>query len=593
MPTAFRHRLRFVRPGDPGTAGIVSTPDQQLLGNTQHLKERLDAADAGRALYLYNAAVAPESLVGQPLYWNELNQRFEPAVARAEVGATGYASQSEESTVIGLLAAKTTAISGTLLHGGIAELSLDNAVDGVQGDGRYYLSATEPGKLTPTRPGVAIPVLYKLGDQVLVTPVFRDFAEDHVHFSFALTAEPAGHHVIPLQPGERHQITQADSNLPGWLPADHASFNNRAPAGAAFGYNLAAHAALQGAWPPIPLEAARMVWDKGENLVGGTEVPLGPDGLVVLDRHGIWWMSDCYGDVPWPLHFTASTSLGGVSASIECERLETMRLTLDFVRMSFATQRSMVTSLVSNSSKLSIRDCDGNEGRTGDLEIDLLLGLLVDEGDDAEGSLVIKEFDPASETFFRGRVLEGLIAGANTTLTSTHSRIDGSGNTIHQGVVQVLSAVDPNGVDFKPTLLRIGDLRERFADGVMYLAFMPNQTSTLFGQVDLPPLALAAGTPVKLQLTLVATASGSIPDLNLTILVVPRATTTPATLPTAETNVTLSPSGSVSANQYFLVDSEAFAVNPGDTVFYTVTRTTGDGYAGEIGVLRQGLVISS
>lgn len=33
-----------------------------------------------------------------------------------------------------------------------------------------------------------------------------------------------------------------------------------------------------------------------------------PDGLCVMDNNGIWWMSDCYGLVPWPVDYGSSPS---------------------------------------------------------------------------------------------------------------------------------------------------------------------------------------------------------------------------------------------------------------------------------------------
>ena len=48
-------------------------------------------------------------------------------------------------------------------------------------------------------------------------------------------------------------ITDADDNLAGWLPADHASFNGKAPHGAQFGYNFKQHSSLANSWPPLPM----------------------------------------------------------------------------------------------------------------------------------------------------------------------------------------------------------------------------------------------------------------------------------------------------------------------------------------------------
>jgi hypothetical protein len=55
---------------------------------------------------------------------------------------------------------------------------------------------------------------------------------------------------------------------------------------------------------------------KSEGDGNGVELPMGLGGLVYIDINGIWWMSDCYNDVPWAYQsLGSSSSLSAASGS--------------------------------------------------------------------------------------------------------------------------------------------------------------------------------------------------------------------------------------------------------------------------------------
>jgi hypothetical protein len=280
------HNLKHVNPGEPVQAGVVSRPDRTLEDRTDYLKDRLDAAALGRVLVDSDATICSSVLPGQPVYWNWVEKRYEPALAAvASDPETQVLLVQPSSDCVGICLRKRSETLGDIVLRGIVEIpDLANAIAGSITPGRYYLSATDAGKLVKQKPPVTVTVCHVQGPKdscttvprVVVMPHIRDFIDEHTHYRFDL---------VPLQ--------AATANDPGWLPASHPTFNGKAPTGAAFGYNLSQHSALSNVWPPLPIQSVAMLWDKGVDHVGATEIPLGSTGLAVCDTNGIWWMSDC------------------------------------------------------------------------------------------------------------------------------------------------------------------------------------------------------------------------------------------------------------------------------------------------------------
>lgn len=584
MPTE-QTWVRQVR--DP-VSGDTGRTTGALIGRTDYLKKRLDAAELGEAVFKHDATLDPDVLEGQPVYWNDDAQRFELALAGAETDPeSGALVPTLASDVRGVVWAKEFANKGSVLLFGTAALSIANAAGEDAPAGRYFLSAVEPGKLTLQRPPVTVPVLFYDGHgRVFVQPATSNFAEAHTHFSFDLACRPAGSSDQP-DPGYRHTIKTPDVTAKGWLPA--ALFGNRAPRRAAFGYNLAAHPELQRVWPPIPVTAAELVWDKGNGRVGGTVVPLGADGLVVLDRNGIWWMSDNYGDVPWPTATNTSVSsypsesYPSSDTVPEDPRFEKMRLKLSFARLAFATDKSVVTSLQPrDDSPIRFFDCDGKPANTGDLFAAFLTDFLISDND-TDGSLAIKELD--GNRFKRGYMVQGVLSGNdNLTITSTRTKQIGE-KTYHQGLLEFSVNLDPAARDLPTSVVRLDDVKERFYQDVMYLGMPADQESNVRGRVKVPGAGLPASPKVKLRVQLLGRANGTLPALTVSYRVLPRPGSGDVeALPTSDAGLTFATGQTVAADEYVEVESEAFDVAAGDTVLFTISRDD-DGYSGEVGLL--------
>ena len=587
---AYKKSIDHIKYGAPGESKEVRTPDQQLENNIQYLKSLIDSALMGQALFYRDVTVDAATVVGTPVYWNNSTSQFEPALAAVvNDAATSSLVAAASSDVAGVVYSKTNATLADLLVLGVAPLDISAAVDGSVAAGRYYLSASEAGKLVAQAPDVSVPVLFNFGNgNVMVTPQMRDFLNDHVHFLFELTAEPAGDHTPPPS-GGNHTITNPDSSKRGWLPANHSVFNGNAPTGAVFGYNLSAHDELERVWPPIPTSAVRMEIIRhraGDDELAGLETT--PPELVVFDQYGIWWMTDCYEQVPWPNETFPNTS--SASSAALCPVVPAMRIYLSFLRMTYLNSKNVVTSLKSDSSAIEVVDCDGNPAETGDLHLVFKLNWAqVDSGELGED--VIKSFDDTTGELKRGKVLEGLIAGPNISLSSSTTRNldpnDPSSALVYQGIATVSADTDPTGKEIPVELYRLDDARLRFTGSVPYIAFLEDQASSLVGKILLPSSALPTSPYLRLRVLFYGDATGTPPAITLQQLLVNRPAS-PTPLPSGQTawGFDVPAVGAITSGDYFEVQSDALAFSAGDSLFFEMTRAGSDGYAGELGLLR-------
>jgi hypothetical protein len=335
----FNLAVNYIAKGSPVSAQNVNTPLQQLAAAITLLYNSVQATNQGSTLYVRGQTVEAAALVGMPVWFNSTTQRFERALAATVTDPdTGIVSAAPSAQVWGIVVDKANATLADILLVGFATLDISAAVTGSIVSGVYYLSTTTPGMLTSSRPAAPIAVLRATGlGQVYVLPTFVDILDNHVHYQFSLYCLPAGT-TSPPAPGSRHNISAANAALPGWLPANDPSFQGHAPVGAQFGYNLAQHAALAAVWPPNNLDEVSLTLNTAfESAIGATFVPTGKNGLVKFDANGIWWMSDCYADVPWPPLTDTSEHSASWSESVDavCPRHLTMEMTLRFIELQF------------------------------------------------------------------------------------------------------------------------------------------------------------------------------------------------------------------------------------------------------------------
>ena len=484
--------IKYIREGEPVSPGTPNRPLQQLDQNIQYLWNLIQAANLGSTVYARAQTVNSTLKVGQPVYFDATSARFEPAFAATESdSATGYLTVPDQAQVWGIVAEKHNATLADILLFGYAQIDIREAVgadvlpDGSVAAGTWYLSGASSGRLTRQLPPVTIPVLKTNGSGgVYVNPSFVDFLENHRHYMFSLVMAPAGTVATPAT-GAVHAISAANAALPGWLPAGHAIFGGLAPANAKFGYNLSQDSALRNLYPPVPVQSACIQMQRpsiqdttttrkwyGQQLM---------EDLVVIDRNGIWWMRDCYDEVPWPTDLASVTAASGDGTTITYTAANTFTvghivsvtgltitsgatlnianmtiasrtasqftvtnttvgvssgigsvtgaplactatsyvLKLYYTRVGFATDNTTVSSLRSVDNRLVIT-CTGQttSASTGNLDIDLDLNFL-NGPQTATGHIAIKTFNAATSTFTAGPIAEGVYAKTDNVLLSS------------------------------------------------------------------------------------------------------------------------------------------------------------------------------
>jgi hypothetical protein len=597
--------IKFIKEGEPVSPGTPNRPLQQLDTNLRYLWDVIQAAALGSTVYARSQTIDPTLEVGQPVYFNPLNGRFEAAYATTVSDqATGYLTVPDQAQVWGLVADKLHADLADILLFGYAQIDITSAIgpevnpDGSVPAGTWYLSSLSAGSMTRQLPPITIPVCKSDNSGgVYVNPQFVDFVENHRHYVFELMMYPAGD-VSPPVPGETHTISNADADQPGWLPADDPVFAGGAPAGAKFGYNLSQDGQLRNLYPPVPLQSACVVMQRpsvydsvGEHRWYGQQLMA---DLVVIDRNGIWWMSDCYDEVPWP---TVLDTLNPASQSYgPCDpESKEYSLKLYYTRVGFATDNSTVTSLRSRDERLVIT-CAGKpeEASTGDLDIDLNLEFMLGELN-RPGFEVVKRFSPSTNTFDFGPVCEGLYATSSNVLLSGVSQTIG-GQQVFQGPVGIGVLTDVTQ-ELSSQLVRLDGVTEENYP-VLYLG-MPDDVPTSYEVKFEVPGDAPANSNFQLRLRLLGRAAGTLPQLTVSYFTTgrpPAGLDTPVDVIQARANLSITTVASVGANQAVEAISASVLVNPGDLIYIQVQRTPtdpADAYTGELGVIQQVGVLTS
>lgn len=598
---SLEHFIKFIREGEPVSPGTANRPLEQLDQNIQYLWSIIQAASLGSTVYARAQTIETTLKVGQPVYFNATTSRFEAAFASTESDTvTGYLTVPDQAQVWGIVAIKHNATLADILLFGYAQIDIREALDITLAPGAavpaatWYLSGMSAGKLTRQLPPVTIPVCKTNNNGgVYVNPSFVDFLENHRHYAFSLAMLPAGT-VTPPAVGAAHVITNPDLNLAGWLPADHVSFNNLAPVGAKFGYNLSQDLSLKNLYPPVPLQSACIqmqrpsIWDTAtEHRWYGQQLM---DDLVVIDRNGIWWMSDCYDEVPWPTDLdTDSSASNSYSECAPAGRAYVLKLY--YTRVGFATDVSTVTSLNSLDPRIVI-NCAGQTipGSTGDLDIDLNLAFMIGS-QNLTGYRVFKTFDPVTNTFNAGPVAEGVYANsANVVLSSPYTTLDTLGRTIYHGPVG-LGVISQPTQELASQLVRLDGATEE-SYPVLYLG-MPNDITTSYVVKFEVPSDAPSNSNFKIRLRLIGRAAGTLPQLAVSYYISARPTAglaTPVNVVQSYTSLTIDTIALVGANQAVEANSSLIEVSAGAIIYVKVQRTPTDltdTYAGELGIMQQ------
>lgn len=592
--------LQQLADGQPVNAASVNTPINILQQNLQTLRDLLELGLTGQALIAQGVPVETGALVGQAVYYNPLTLQFERAIAAVTNDPTTQALiMGQSSNVWGIIQTKPTATSANLLIAGMAPVDLTLSFGAGAPAGQYYLSATTPGGLTNVQPSASVPVLRCDGQgNVLVNPQTRDLLETHKHFKFPLRCFPAGG-VTPPAPGGRHTVNVPNNAIEGWLPASDPIFNGTAPSVAVFGYNWK-KSSFAPLWPPFPLQGVYLEFDRAEDAKQGFHgVPLGTQGLCYINAHGIWWTSNCYGDVPWPTTLTTAQEASLMSPDsdvAECPRDLRMGMNLYFTAPVFQNNNTVVTNLIAGpTSPLLKISCQGTgvPASTGPLQLDLNLQFLT-------GSLVKQGFlackDINGETLDFGPVIEGIRSLTNTLTiagTTTRPAIVGDANqtAYAQGLLDLNVNLQVGGTELPVELDRLAGVVESFYQNIPSLGFPVGKASNYRGRIYVPVFNVpTSGVELKIRMRLLGRAAGTLPQLTFAYRRIPRPTAgaaVPVQLPTTDTTVVIATSAAIAIDQYVEFETPFFNVAAGDLVVFQLGRNASDGYSGDVLLLNQ------
>jgi hypothetical protein len=626
-PQPFPSLVDLIKDLEEVAAKTPNRPLAQLAQRTDHLKAILDILRAGEALFALSVPLDAATVVGDAVYFDETSGTYKKALGAVETDpTTGSLILAESSFAIGLIASKATDTLGTLVTGGLCrDFSLENTISGDHTiPGPYYLSTSEPGKLTLQKPPINIFVLFnKDGDNFHLMPLIRDFVESHIHFRVELFAQPAGDHdCVAFGAGEFHQIVNPDSSKPGWLPANDPVFAGAAPVGAKFGYNLSQHEELRRIFPPIPIDSTHL-----ERNGKGLPDQSSPRPTYTIDTNGIWWFEDCYGAAPWAPEFPgcitsspspspspspSSSSLSSSSSPpvsptpavpvFDCQtpleylpghgdqRLDEMTLIFYFTKMVFKTSESVVTSLAPEAgSPITVKDCDGNVATTGDLKLGLNLNLQAVTEEEAQETLS----SVSGTTFKKSKVVSTIQAGTNVTISAIPGKpatFDAPNNR-WQGNLRI-DATLPGSQELEggADLIALDNVQEDLIENIFVLVLPVGKDSNIRGRVHLAR-TLPANPQMKIIGRFMGRAAGTLPDLvhSFRRVPVPAALCTGTPLPTVETtlaDLALSACGALGVNEYIEVEGEQFGVLEGDTVFFTIQRPGVDAFPADVALLR-------
>jgi len=596
MPGAtWRGRVDYARDGEPTSAGTVGRPDLDLSLRTEYLKARIDTAELGESVLTQPILCDPALAVGEAVYWDDARSRFGRAMlAVARDPLTGLMDAAPSAQVVGICAAKLDAADTAIIALG-GRIRQAPATTAAAAPGRYFLSSSDPGKLTPTRPAAGLPVLFYDGQWSYIHPQPQGVLDSHVHLAFDLVCRPAG---VATLIDHIHHIADPDPNLSGWLPATHPVFGGRAPAGAVFGYNLDRHLDLKAVWPPVPIDSTRLYWDYARTLGGALLVPSGPNGAYIADEHGLWWLSSCYGDVPWPEPpDLVPPALEGSSFGFgRCPREEVMRLVLTCVDSAGAGSLAVRSLRPAPGSMVQVRDDRGDPATHGDLVVDVDWGGTITFDPTLAIGRAVKDLGPSGH-LLAGPTVSGVSAGSRVVLSGGDVFTAGD-TTYRRGLVTISAQVGDLPRELSLQLVRLQDAEEGFIEtlGIPFLSLPPGRDSSFIARFDVPPAEFPGPVAMVLRGLIYSGASGTLPAVTAAVRVIPRPDASGVVLASTSSEVWTFPTAGVAitgGQAKEVATPTALPVTPGATVMVRIGRGVGDGFAGEVGLLRLAVVLQA
>lgn len=602
MTTPWKPDVRPPRNGESVSEANAARGHRDSEQRSRHLKERMDAMEAGRALILYDQPLAAGLQVSQPVYQDD-TKVWRPALASGEVASDRVSLSLDPSALgVGIVLRKTGAEIGDVAICGMIDLTDVEAGFGTDPEaGLYYLAMETEGKLVTAKPSISVPVLSLKGPDaagvytayVFASPVTE--IESHQHIRHPLSMVPAGtancvpayvdFMLVELEmgmtpyPGITHEILEEDSSAPGWLPADSEVFTGLdVPSDAKFGYNLEEDPVLSSLWPPLPTAVAYLE----VNGRGASQ------SQVVINSDGIWWLENKYGRAPWSPNHPCSD---GESSSSSLSGDDPFRLeaVLWFTRLIFSGGAT-VLSLKSDMVGVEITDLNGVSAAQGDLK--LVEVSRAEQAQTPDGKALRAVSLTGGKDYTVPAVNRLKVDDPEFTLEGATPDDDGY---LAGSLVLRRSSVSLLTPDLK--VLALNNAEEITYAGIQVIKLPLGVSSAIRMKFELPPFAVPSGSVAKIRwyftfLSLTNLADLTAQGFELAYRILPRADgCTATTLPTSDTALTFAElcSGAQAINTYVEASSEQVTVESGDVVYLELSK---DNTNFDIGIIRVAAALS-
>ena len=590
----WRDTINLIADGDAVNAQTINKVLLQFADRTQYLRDRFDAAATGEGLILSSRALASDVVEGDAVYYDSASGVFKRAIAAATDNDSGTLSTAASAYVVGIVVRKVGSELGDIGAAGLFKDVTVNDADSVAlPAGHYYLSSSDAGKLVSSRPAVGVYVCQVTDDAIIVNPTPREVLEEHIHYKFDILTTAAG--TVLCSNNNRVSVIYPEDVL-GWLPADHSVFGDAAPQGAFFGYNLWQDSKLAALWPPEPVQSAYI------ELNG---IGVAPD-FVRVDRNGIWWMTDCADEVPFPpdscisssiQQIAESSSSGSPATRAPCDPAE-RRLTLWFTRMVAKTNLAVVTGLkAADGEPIVVSGCaeaDADGYCQG--KIELALNMLWPRTSGASGSEVVKAIS-SDGALSVGHVVEGVKGAGLITASGTRTLTGG-----YSAGSVTLTGLDPTAITRTLEVAVVsldGAADSVYEDIVPFIGLVPSRENSFVGKVRIPTLSMT-DPRLRMSFDFAMPIAGSPPSgiticyakVSASDLVGESSSSLVggsfATLPTAwssEIDLSLEDLGSLAKGSHFRRNVYELSVSSDEIFLFRLKRAGSGGFTGELAII--------
>lgn len=594
---SFWENVNPIIDGEAVKSATPNRPIEQLTNRTQWLFDQLQKAEAGSSLILRSVPVNADVEVGHVVYFNEdvgAGQfRYDRAIAEVNgSNADGQWFASKRAFGEGLVLEIFNGASNTadILIAGALDLTsyLDNAGktlddlfdDGSAGTGGIvYLSSQDEGLLSFSRSVTSSYVGTLRPDGVISFKAgVIGSNRDHTHYLHMLWSAPAGDTSDPGSPNP-HVITNPDTSLRGWLPV--SEFDPSAvPAGAVFGYNInhPDDVELKNNFPPVPLD-----------LYYAERNGVGISGEVIqVTEDGIWWMTDAYGNVPWPTDYDSSApDLGDTEIKFWITKISLVNgigKVISLAPDTNSSDRIPVEVFIPTEDSDNLNPQAG--AKSGILTAATAkIGYGTEEVYNTNTQASINDSTAAQRVsganLIKVPVLSRLVSGSGISLVSSH----GNNAEGHYGHVMISLAGDL-GTTGKASLVVLNSAREDVTSGIHFVALPSGRSSSVRYKVTAGPVAF--NNTLNVKFNIFSTIAGTIPALDITYRVIPPASLTGNTaVPMVDTPGISTGAITVDVNSIRATElnSGITGVAPGSVVFLEISRTASDGYLGNVNIL--------